>query len=357
VDVPDLQVIPPEHPTMTDIWMGAGPVPESLHRILNLLAKARATFHLPSWAPFSRLFYVVLNAMKFGEHRGGMFIRARGVRDGQPVERSWHLLAEGDDGPYIPSMAIEAIIRKQLAGVPPAPGARPGTHSLELADYDRLFAGRTIFTGFRGEEHGPLYRKVLSTAFDALPPRVRELHADDTARNWSGTAQIRRGTSWLARVVGALIGFPPAGDDVPVTVTLAPEQGGESWTRNFNGRIFNSMQSCGRGKDQYLLVERFGMVAVSLALVVDADRLYLIPRRWAVLGVPMPKALLPQGQTFETEENGQFRFDVEIRAPIVGLIVAYRGLLEKLPHSLGASGSGPAALLSTHRLGHIDLHQ
>jgi hypothetical protein len=42
VDVPDLQVIPPEHPSMTDIWMGAGPVPEVLHRMLNLLAKARA---------------------------------------------------------------------------------------------------------------------------------------------------------------------------------------------------------------------------------------------------------------------------------------------------------------------------
>jgi hypothetical protein len=329
VDVPDLQVIPPEHPTMTDIWIGAGPVPESLHRILNLLAKARATFHLPSWAPFSRLFYVVLNAMKFGEHRGGMFIRARGIRDGRAVERSWHLLAEGDDGPYIPSMAIEAIIRKQLAGVPAAPGARPATHALELADYDRLFAGRTIFTGLRGEEHGPLYRRILGTAFDALPPRVRELHADPDGRCWSGRAQVRRGTGWLARIVGALIGFPPAGDDVPVTVTLAPERDGERWTRNFNGRIFNSVQACGRGKDQHLLVERFGLVSVSLALVVERSRLLLIPRRWCALGLPMPNALLPRGQTFETEENGQFRFDVEIRAPILGLIVAYKGLLAK----------------------------
>jgi hypothetical protein len=116
VDVPDLQVIPPEHPTMTDIWMGAGPVPEILHRILNLLAKARARFSLPSLVPLSSLFYAVLNRMRFGEHRGGMFVRAHGVVDGERTRQSWHLLAEGDDGPYIPSMAIEAVIRKLLDG-------------------------------------------------------------------------------------------------------------------------------------------------------------------------------------------------------------------------------------------------
>jgi hypothetical protein len=67
-------------------------------------------------------------------------VRARGVRKGLPVEQSWHLLAEGDDGPLIPSMAIEAIIRKVLAGELPASGARPATHALDLADYEQLFA-------------------------------------------------------------------------------------------------------------------------------------------------------------------------------------------------------------------------
>ena len=41
VDVPDLRLIPREFPAITDIWMGAGPVPEILHRMLNLLAPAR----------------------------------------------------------------------------------------------------------------------------------------------------------------------------------------------------------------------------------------------------------------------------------------------------------------------------
>jgi hypothetical protein len=336
VDVPDLQIIPPDHPGMTDIWMGAGPVPEILHRVLNVLAKARATFNLPSLVVFSRLFYWVLNAMRFGEHRGGMFIRAKGLCNGRHVERSWHLLAEGDDGPYIPSMAIEAIVRKLVAGTRPAPGARAGTHALELADYHQLFASRAIYTGFRTDGSASslsplnpqsLYQQVLGSAFTALPKSVQAIHTGQTPSQWSGTSRVVRGKNLLARMLAALIGFPPAQEDVPVTVLFEQQHGVERWTRNFGGQVFSSEQWCGTGRNQHLLVERFGLVAVSLALVVKEERLYFIPRRWSVWGLPLPRALLPQGNTFEYEENGRFCFHVEICAPIIGLIVAYTGQL------------------------------
>lgn len=329
VDVPDLQVIPPEHPGLTDIWMGAGPVPEVLHRVLNLLAKARARFHLPSLQPLSPLFYRVLNLMKFGEHRGGMFVRAYGTRDGTAVERSWHLLAEGDDGPYIPSMAIEAVVRKLLAGERPAPGARAAIRALELADYDALFAGRAIHTGFREERVGAsLYQQLLGSAFASLPPRLQALHAAGAPQRWHGRAEVRRGRGLLARLLARAFGFPPAATDVPLTVEFATDPRGERWTRTFGGRRFSSWQSRGRGRNAWLLVERFGLIRVAMALVVDGDRLRLLPRRWSCLGIPLPKALLPGGATYETERDGRFVFDVEIAAPWVGLIVAYRGSLQ-----------------------------
>lgn len=328
VDVPDLQVIPPEYPTMTDIWMGAGPVPEILHRMLNVLAKARSQFGLPSLEPLSRLFYAVLNRMKFGEHRGGMFVRAHGMSDGRHVERSWHLLAEGDDGPYIPSMAIEAVVRKLLLGARPESGARSAVRALELADYDELFRHRKIFTGFRiDEECAPLYRKVLGSAFNALPPKVQELHGSSAPRQWTGVAQVQRGRSWLGASVAALIGFPKTGFGLPVTVTFSPEGDAERWTRIFAGKSFSSVQMVGMGKDQHLIVERFGLASFALALVVDGDRLVLVPRRWSFLGIPMPRFLLPNGSSFEREQAGQFYFDVEITAPLIGRIVAYRGTL------------------------------
>ena len=329
VDVPDLQVIPPEHPMMTDIWMGAGPVPEILHRILNLLAKARAAFRLPSLEPFSRPFYAVLNCMRFGEHRGGMFVHARGIADDGNVEQSWHLLAEGDDGPYIPSMAIEAVIRKLRAGARPDIGARSGVRALDLADYDTLFESRGIFTGFRTEVPAdPLYRSILGSAFDALPTRLRELHGRKAARRWTGSAEVRRGSGLLAKLVAALVGFPKAGADVPVTVSFVPKNGTECWTRRFGDRPFSSVQSCGSGRDRHLLVERFGPVSFALALIIQAGRLFMVPRRWSLMGIPMPRFLLPTGKSFEEERNGQFCFDVEISMPVLGLIVAYRGRLQ-----------------------------
>ncbi len=327
VDVPDLQVLPPEYPDMQDIWMGAGPVPESLHRALNLLAKLRAWLHLPSLTPFAKLFYTVLNLMKFGEHRGGMFVHVTGVKNGQPVENSWHLLAEGDDGPYIPSMAIEAILRKQLAGVLPDIGARPATNALQLADYETLFSNRTIYTGFRSPASGPAYQQVLGKAFEGLPRQIKTLHSLTEQQIWVGEAEVQRGKGFIARIIAKTIGFPPAGNNVPLRVTLTPSGDKEIWQREFSGKKFRSVQWPGKDRNQHLMLEKFGPITVAMALVLKNNRLQLIPRRWFFLGLPLPKFLLPAGDTFETEQDGKFRFHVTIKAPLIGLIVAYQGWL------------------------------
>ncbi|TGD97013.1 SDR family oxidoreductase [Methylobacterium nonmethylotrophicum] len=329
VDVPDLQVLPPEHPAMTDIWMGAGPVPDALHRVLNLLARARARFGLPAFTPFAPLFHAVLNRLRFGEHRGGMVVSVRGRLGGRDVVRSWHLLAEGDDGPLIPSMAIEALIRKRLRGERPAPGARSAVRALELEDYEASFARRAIVFGFRDDTGGgSLYRGILGPALDTLPTPVSAFHEGSGSRRWTGSAGVRRGTGLVARLLCATIGFPDTARNAPVTVIVSPEHGGERWTRTIGEKTFASVQSAGTGRDRYLLVERFGVVAVAIALVRDGKRLVFVTRRWSILGIPMPRSLLPTGETFETEIDGRFAFDVTIRAPLVGLIVAYRGTLE-----------------------------
>ena len=109
VDVPDLQVLPELWPGLRSVWMGAGPVPEIWHRALNALAWLVRLRLLPSLSPFAALMYRTINVLSWGEHRGGMFVAVGGTGpDGERIERSWHLLAEGDDGPLIPSMAAEA---------------------------------------------------------------------------------------------------------------------------------------------------------------------------------------------------------------------------------------------------------
>src|SRR4051812_840504 len=117
VEVPDLRVLPPLWPEARTIWMGAGPVPELLHRALIALAWLVRWRLLPSLLPLAPLVHWVSNHVGWGEHRGGMFVEVDGADSGgRRVTRSWHLLAEGDDGPLIPSMAVEAIVRRMLEG-------------------------------------------------------------------------------------------------------------------------------------------------------------------------------------------------------------------------------------------------
>ena len=87
------------------------------------------------------------------------------------------------------------------------------------------------------------------------------------------------------------------------------------------------MQSLGTGRAQGLLVERFGPVAIGLAVVLHAEKLQLIVRRWSLLGIPMPLCLAPGGEAFEYVKDGQFHFEVEMRHVAVGRIVRYRGYL------------------------------
>src|SRR4029077_15669584 len=88
---------------------------------------------LPSLSFLAPLMYRTINVLSWGEHRGGMFVAvAELTSGGERIERSWHLGAEGEDGPLIPSMAAAAIIRHCLAGLAPAVGARAAAADLEL---------------------------------------------------------------------------------------------------------------------------------------------------------------------------------------------------------------------------------
>ncbi len=331
VDVPDLQLLPMAYPSIENIWMGAGPTPEFLHRILNVLAKSRAMLRLPSLGFLAPLCYWMLNLVKYGEHRGGMFVEVTGEKEGQPIIRSWHLLAEGDDGPYIPSMAIETLLRKWVDGDLPTIGARAATNALDLSDFERAFGSHAISFGFRSTdgEQASLYEKSLGSAFADLPAQVQALHGSKEKRQWRGRSKVSRGKGFLARVIATIIGFPPENEATSVTVTFTPNEEGELWERNFGGRKFRSFQALGAGRNQHLLTERFGLITVGLALVAQDQRLYLIPRRWSILGLPLPTFLLPKGESFEEEQNGKFSFNVRIEAPIVGLIVAYKGELSE----------------------------
>lgn len=332
VDVPDLQVIPQDWPNLDSIWMGAGPVPEILLRALNGMAWLVRLKILPTLLPFSKLFYHAINVFRWGEHRGGMFVAVQGINaDNQHTTRSWHLLAEGSDGPMIPSMAIEAIIRAMILGQSPPTGARPATHDVSLGDYETLFERRTIYTGRREQlptSHAwPLYRRILQDQWDSLPITVRDLHDLQNSKSVKGIATVERGKGLLVAAIAALFKFPQSGTNVPVEVNFKQKDGQEVWERVFAGKSFQSTQFEGQGRYEYLVCEKFGPITFGLAVVIDDKKLHLIVRGWDFLGLSLPLFLAPKGYAYETEEADKFHFHVEIALPVVGVIVRYQGWL------------------------------
>jgi hypothetical protein len=144
--------------------------------------------------------------------------------------------------------------------------------------------------------------------------------------SFSGRAQITRGRGLLARLAASAVGFPPAGDDVPVTVTIARSGGGEAWERNFAGRRLRSFLSPSLRPGH--IRERFGLATYEIELPVEDGALHFPVRRGWLLGIPLPSVLLPVSCTREFAVDGQFRFDVGLYAPLTGhLIVRYQGCL------------------------------
>lgn len=332
IDVPDLQLLTELWPEVGSVWMGAGPVPGFLHRCLRLLARAVRRGLISSLSPLAPVMYHMVNALRWGEDRGGMFVEIDGANvDGERERRSWHLVAEGKGGPYIPAMAIEVIVRKWLAGLCPMPGARAATQELELEDYRPLFKRREIYMGQRQTAPAGargLYRSVLGAAFDLLPSSLQAIHSESPQQTASGRASIERGKGWLARLIAGLLAFPKASADVPVTVTFERTPSQEKWTRNFDGQEFSSRLFAGQDRYAGLLCERFGPFVFAMAPVIDGERMSLVMRRWGCLGIPLPLTLAPRGATFEEDRDGRFHFHVEVGFVLIGLVVRYEGYLD-----------------------------
>jgi hypothetical protein len=79
-----------------------------------------------------------------GSDAGAMHVELIGrADDGQEIRRTWHLLATEGDGPYVPTLAAAALVRKLRAG-PLAAGAHACVGLLSLADFEAETEGLAI---------------------------------------------------------------------------------------------------------------------------------------------------------------------------------------------------------------------
>jgi hypothetical protein len=153
-DVPDLTLLPAHYPGRPRVRFGAGLELVVLHLGMNLMALLAKAGLVRDWAVHARRLKRGADWFRNrGSDAGAMHVSVRG-RDGsgRAIRRRWTLVATHGDGPWVPTLAAAALVRKLAAGEPPAPGARPCIGLLTLDDFAREAAGLRI--GWRVDEAG-----------------------------------------------------------------------------------------------------------------------------------------------------------------------------------------------------------
>jgi hypothetical protein len=182
-----------------------------------------------------------------------------------------------------------------------------------------------------------LYATLLGSAWASLAPAVRRLHGGSARAH--GQLRVRRGTGLAARVLAAILGMPSRGERIAVTLAVESKPDGERWARVFGKRPLTTLQ-WSRGQ---LLYEALGLVQCVFRLRAE-DGALIFEQVSALLGVrrfalTLPRFLAPVVVGRAEPCGEEVRLDVSVRAPGVGLLVAYDGLVVTDPRSREPLGS------------------
>ncbi len=321
IGAPDLKLFPQAFGARSVIFR-AGLELNLMHSGLAFLGFLRAWRLLPKLSAFlAPLLWMSRWLEPFGSDQGAMAVDVTGLEAGQAVRRRWQIIARKGDGPFIPAVPARAIIRKYMSV---APGARPCLFDLSLPEIESAMDNLSVEFERSSSKEPMLFQKALGEKWDALPTSVRRLHSVQDMECFSGSAKVTRGRSLIARLVAWLVGFPRAGENVPVTVTITRTPFGETWERNFASRKFRSHLSS--SPRPFHCHERFSVFTYELELPVGDESLFFPVRRGWFLGIPLPSFLLPRSEAREYDMNGVFHFDVALYAPFDrSLIVRYEG--------------------------------
>ncbi len=269
---------------------------------------------------------------------GGMRVEISGL-DAQrvPCRARWSLIARRDHGPFVPILPAAAAVDALIAGRVPA-GAQLAHHAVSLRDILDQARGYPVTTATSQTqiEAGAFERALGATVFKALPKEVSRFHDPSGPPVWEGRADVTGGRWIVPRVLARVFGFPKAGRQVPVTVTIDRDTSTdgvpvERWTRCFAGRQMTSLL---RAETTGLLSERFGPLTFDIPVRPRPGGLEMPVSGWRIGRWKLPRLLAPQAAAREsTDDQGRFHFDVHLRAPMIGTIVRYRGWLVPLQRS------------------------
>jgi len=327
-DAPDLLLFPDHYKGVETVRFYGSQELWLIHINIRILAWLQKRGIVRNLQNYGRAFSWIGTALgNFASERGGMYMRILGAdTDDNLISQQWNLIAEDGDGPYIPTLAAEILTRRWLAADPEA-GARAAVSEIALHEFEYAFSNLSIKSEFADIIAEPyLYQRVLGEGFDKLPKAVRLGHEVSNTKIMHGRVDVVRGKNPLSQLAASIIGFAKTGADRPITIRMDVKNGQETWTRTIGEKSFCSTLSKGHSPNE--IFERFGPIKFKMKFRLEDDKLHYDIVSATMFGLPYPKFLLPQSITHERAENGKFIFDVEIRLPLLGRLIAYKGWLQ-----------------------------
>lgn len=326
IGAPDIALFPARYRARS-VRFGAGLELSIMHLGLWAMALPVRWGLVPTLRPLARPIRTVAGLFeRLGSDRGGMRTRVIGTGATGAEIRDWVIYADRGDGPIIPALPGQVMVGKILS-CSVAPGATPCVGAFTLADLAAVSGDLAVTTRRVDTPLTPVFQSALGPSFDNLPPTVQDLHRVLAHRRWSGTGRVDRGRGPLVALVCALMRFPRATPETPVTVTMERRGETETWVRSFGSSRFRSHLRAAGTPGDGVVTERFGALTFRIGLkVVDGALTYpVLSGRCGP--IPIPKILLPRSETVEAGDGDAMTFDVAVSLPIIGRIVRYRGRL------------------------------
>lgn len=171
-----------------------------------------------------------------------------------------------------------------------------------------------------------LFPSLLGAAeWAQLAAPVQRMHGGGKLVHAVGYAAVEGGGRLPARWLRRLLRLPEPGADQALAVTIERCYGQEIWTRRF---ARGHMRSTLRSVDGVQLHERLGPVSLHFKLRRDGDVIdwHLCGAR--LLGMPLPRWLFGDVLSRSGAHDGRYTFHIDVRLPLIGQLVAYRGWLE-----------------------------
>ena len=284
---------------------------------LALFAGLRRLWPFAVTRPLVQVFKGLAGALSpFGSGRGGMSVSVTTPH----AHRSWSLIAEDGDGPYIPAIPARALLRRSSLPI----GAGPALEAITLAEAEAAMSDLAVTTKREEVPTTFMLERVLGPEFNALPDLLKAIHQTVGVSRWQGRCVVLRGGGFWPRLLCAVFRFPPAQPDVAVAVTKTVTPHGETWERQFGQHRFKSHLSVKSGK----LLEAFWPFSFVIGLQLRGGALHYPVTAGRIGPIPLPRWLLPTSEAREFVSGGVFHFDVALLAPITkGLMVRYSGSL------------------------------